>query len=84
MKRTLEQGRRKHPKFGGAQHFERTFYFRKRGHFLKIKKALLCLLQNLLGSVPPAPPDSYVYALEIPSILGDNPKKIACVQTLDK
>ena len=51
------QGRRKHLKLGGARNFEGTFFFlRKRGHFQKIKRALLCLLQNLGGHVPPVPP----------------------------
>ena len=54
------QGPRKHLKLGGAQHFEGTFFFRKRGHFLKIKWAFLCLLQNL-GARAPSAPGSYVY-----------------------
>ena len=29
------QGRREHLKLGGAQHFEGTFFLRKRGHFLR-------------------------------------------------
>ena len=32
---------------------------RKRGDFLKIKRALLCLLQNLGGMCPPMSPGSY-------------------------
>ena len=40
----------------GARHFEGTFSLRKKGHFLEIKRALLCLLQNLGGHVPPVPP----------------------------
>ena len=31
----------------GAGHFEGTFSSSKRGHFLTMKRALLCLLQNL-------------------------------------
>ena len=56
------QGRRKHLKLGGAPHLEGTFFLRKRGHFLKTKRALLCLLQNLGGTYPQCPPGSYVYA----------------------
>ena len=37
------------------------FFLKKKGHFLKIKRALLCLLQNLGGHVPPVPPGSYLY-----------------------
>ena len=36
----------------GAQHFKGTFSLRKRGHFLKVKRALLCLLPNLGGPCP--------------------------------
>ena len=52
----FQQGRRKHLKLGGAPHLEGTFFLRKRGHFLKIKRALLCLLQNLVGTCPQCPP----------------------------
>ena len=39
------------------------FVLKKKGHFLRIKRALLCLLQNLGGvRAPSAPPGSYVYA----------------------
>ena len=31
---------------GGARHFKGTFSIRKRGHFLKMKRAILCLLQK--------------------------------------
>ena len=55
----LRQGRRKHLKLGRARHFEGMFLLKKRGHFLKMKRALLCLLQNLgrarAPSVPPVP-----------------------------
>ena len=37
------------------------FSLRKKGHYLKIKRAHLRLLQNLGGHVPPVPPGSYVY-----------------------
>ena len=40
----------------GGRHFEGTFSVRKMGHFLKIKRALLCLLQSLGEHVPPVPP----------------------------
>ena len=50
------QGRRKYLKLGGARHFEGTFSIRKRGHFLGMKRALLCLLQNLGGKCPQCPP----------------------------
>ena len=49
------QGRRRHFKLGGARHFEGTFFLRERGHFLEIKRALLCLLQNLGGMCPQCP-----------------------------
>ena len=32
------------------------FSLKKKGHFLKIKRALRCLLQNLGGTCPPVPP----------------------------
>ena len=52
-----KKGRRKHLKVGGggARRFEGTFSLRKTGHFLKIERALLCLLQNLGGHVPQCP-----------------------------
>ena len=50
------QRRRKHLKLGRARHFEGTFFLRKRGLFLKIKRALLCLLQNLGGALAPSAP----------------------------
>ena len=52
----ISQGRRKHFKLGGARHFKGTFFITLKGHFLKIKRALLCLFQNLGGHVPPVPP----------------------------
>ena len=37
--------------------FRRHFFLEKKGQFLKMKRALLCLLQNLGGGhVPPGPP----------------------------
>ena len=47
------QGRRKHSNLG-ARHIEGIFFVKKRGHFLKIKRPLLCSLQNL-GARPPVP-----------------------------
>ena len=41
--------------FGRVRCFEGTFTLRKRGHFLKIKRALLCSLQNLGGNIPQYP-----------------------------
>ena len=38
------------------------FFLRKRGHFLKIERALLCLLQNHGGTCPQCP-GSYRYVL---------------------
>ena len=32
------------------------FFLRERGNFQEIKRALICLLQNLGGQVPPVPP----------------------------
>ena len=51
-----KQGRRKHLKLKGARHFEGNFSLSKKGHFLKIKRALLCLLQNLRGARAPSAP----------------------------
>ena len=51
-------GRRKHLKFGvalAARHFEETFFLKKKGHFLQIKRVLLCLLQTLEGTCPQCP-----------------------------
>ena len=56
------QGRRKHLKLGGARHFEGTFFLRERGHFLKTKRAILCLLQNLGGARASSAPGSCIYA----------------------
>ena len=40
---------------GGAQHVKGTFFIKLKGQFLKIKRALLCLLQNLGGTCPRFP-----------------------------
>ena len=51
-------------KLGGHKTLRALFSLREKGHFPKIKRVLLCLLQNLGGSgghMPPAPPGSYVY-----------------------
>ena len=61
----MAQGRRKHLKLGGARHFEGTCFLRNSEHFLKIKRALLCLLHDLRGHVPPVPTGSYVYDLAL-------------------
>ena len=50
------QGRMKHLKLGG--NFKGTFFIKLKGQLLKIKRALLCLLQNLGGTCPPG---SYVF-----------------------
>ena len=36
----------------GGTTLRRHFFHKKRGHFLKIKRPLLCLLQNLGGHMP--------------------------------
>ena len=41
------QGRRKYLKLRGTRHVGGTFFLKKRGHFLKRNRALLCLSQNL-------------------------------------
>ena len=51
---TLAQGRRKHLKLGGHDAARALFSLRK-GAFSKIKRALLCLLQNLGGTCPQCP-----------------------------
>ena len=48
------QGRRKYLKRGSTTIQEHLF-LKQKGQFLKIKRALLCLLQNLGGHVPPVP-----------------------------
>ena len=50
------QGRRKHLRLGGHDTSRALFSLTKRGHLLKRKRALLCLLQNLGGHVPSVPP----------------------------
>ena len=58
------QGHRKHLKLGGARHLEGTFFLRKRGHFLKIKRAHFFVYCKILGGgghVPPVHSGSYVY-----------------------
>ena len=52
----FEQGRRKHLKLGGHDTSRAHFSLRRRGHVLNMKRALLCLLKNLGGHVPPVPP----------------------------
>ena len=44
------QGRRKHLKLGGHDASKALVPLEKKGHFLEIKRALLCLLQNLGGA----------------------------------
>ena len=51
-----EQGRRKHLKPGGGRTLRGHLFLKKEGAFSKIETALLCLLQNLGGPVPPVPP----------------------------
>ena len=46
---------RKYLKLRGARHLECTFFLKKRGQFLKIQGALLCLLQNLGSTCPQWP-----------------------------
>ena len=41
------QGRRKYLKLGRAWHFEDIFSLRKRGHFLRLKRALICFCKIL-------------------------------------
>ena len=60
---SLLQGHRKHLKLGGTQYFAGTLFLRKRGHFLKINRALLRLLQNIGGYVPQVPHGLYFYDL---------------------
>ena len=50
------------------------FSLREKGHFLKMKKALLCLLQNLGGHTPPVPPPPgyYVYERKVCAIAKAN------------
>ena len=45
----------------GGHDTSRHFFLKKKGAFSKIRRAPLCLLQNLGGHVPPVPPGSYVY-----------------------
>ena len=49
----------------GAQHFEGTFSLRKRGHFLKMNRALLCLFQNL--------GDTCSQCIPVPTSMGEAP-----------
>ena len=55
------QGRRKRLRLGGARHFEGTFFFRKRGHFLKIKMGTSLFIAKSWGARAPSAPGSYVY-----------------------
>ena len=41
---------------GGSTALRGHFFLKETGHFIGIKRALLCLLQNLGGHVPPVPP----------------------------
>ena len=50
------QGRRKHRKLGGALHFKGTFFIRKRGHFLKIKKGTSLFIAKSWGAHAPSAP----------------------------
>ena len=51
----LEQGRRKHLKLWERDTSRALFSSGKGGHFLNIKRALLCLLQNLGGTYSQCP-----------------------------
>ena len=53
------QGGSKHLKLGGHDAL-RALFLKKKGAFSKNKMAMLCLLQHLLGQVPPVAPGSYV------------------------
>ena len=44
-----------------AQQLKGTFFHTKKWVFSENKRALLCLLQNIGGHVPPVPPGSFVY-----------------------
>ena len=66
---TQGQGRRKHLKREGSTTLRGHFLLRRKGNFLKIKRALLCLLQNHGGRAPSSP-GSYVYAPTVLNWLG--------------
>ena len=52
-KLVLRDARRKHIKlWGGEQHFDGTFFFKKEGHFLKIKSAFLFIGKSCVPLVP--------------------------------
>ena len=62
-KMTCWLGRRKYLELGGARHVEGTFPLRRKGHFLIIKRALLCSLypgyvhcKTFGGASPQCPP----------------------------
>ena len=52
-----EQGRRKHPKLGGARHFKETFLIKLKRQFLNMKKGTsLFIAQSLEGTCLQCPP----------------------------
>ena len=54
---SCDQGRRKYLKLGGGTALRGHFFLKKKGAFIRLKSALLCLLQNLGGAhAPSAPP----------------------------
>ena len=71
------QGRRKQLKLGGGGTTLRGhFSLRKRGHFLKIKRAIIWLFQSLGGHVPPVPPVPTSMAKDNKRNLGDKSPSI--------
>ena len=47
---------REHLKLGGAGHFERIFFFKKKGALFRNRKGTSLFMANLGGHVPPVPP----------------------------
>ena len=81
------QGRRKHLKLGGHNTSRARFSLRRRGHVLKMKRALLCLLKNLGGHVPPVPPGSYVsvdWKKEFHGDTNDDPSRWLKIRPLER
>lgn len=56
----VTQSRMKHLNIWGGVTLQRHFFVQLKEHFLKSKRAFLCLLHNLWGHMPPVPMVPYV------------------------
>ena len=62
------QGRPSISNLGGTP-LRGHFFLKKKGHFLRIERAFLCLLQNLWKHLPPVPPSSVPMSLLVVALI---------------